>query len=234
MERIEAVLFDKDGTLFDFQATWAAWCGALLRDLAAGDDHLFAVMAEDVGFEIASGRLRPGSIVVADTPDAIAGLLLRRLADWSRPDLIEHMNARAARAPQVQITPLAPLLDGLRARGLVFGLVTNDAERPARAHLEAAGILGQFTYVAGFDSGHGAKPDAGPLLAFGAATGIPPARTVMVGDSLHDMIAARRAGMIAVAVDSGMTSRADLARHADAVLDGVAALPAWLDQRAAR
>ena len=53
----------------------------------------------------------------------------------------------------------------------------------------------------------------------------------MVGDSLHDLSAARAAGMRAVAVLTGVAGREDLAPAADVVLDGVADLPRWIDGR---
>ena len=82
--------------------------------------------------------------------------------------------ASTAAAPQVEAMPLVPLLDRLLAAGLTLGLATNDFGGPARSHLERAGILDRFAFVAGYDSGHGAKPEPGMLAAFCAATGIPP------------------------------------------------------------
>jgi phosphoglycolate phosphatase len=51
----------------------------------------------------------------------------------------------------------------------------------------------------------------------------------MVGDSLHDLRAARAAGMRAVAVLTGPARAADLAPWADAVLPDIGALAGWLD-----
>jgi phosphoglycolate phosphatase len=51
----------------------------------------------------------------------------------------------------------------------------------------------------------------------------------MVGDSLHDLQAGRAAGLRCVAVLTGIAGRADLAPHAEAVLDHVGLLPDWLD-----
>ena len=47
----------------------------------------------------------------------------------------------------------------------MLGIATNDGEVPARAHLTRAGILDSFAFVAGYDSGHGAKPDAGHAVS---------------------------------------------------------------------
>ena len=125
--------------------------------------------------------------------------------------------------------PLVPLLDRLIAAGMTLGIATNDAEAPARAHLERAGMLDRFAFVAGYDSGHGAKPQPGHAHApSAAATGIPPADCAMIGDSTHDLDSGRAAGMAAVAVLTGIAEHADLAPHADVVLESIGALPGWL------
>jgi phosphoglycolate phosphatase len=53
----------------------------------------------------------------------------------------------------------------------------------------------------------------------------------MIGDSLHDLHAARAAGMTAIAVLTGLAARDSLAPHADLVLDHIGALPDWLDEQ---
>ncbi|MCL7463476.1 HAD family hydrolase [Phaeovulum sp. NW3] len=235
---ISAILFDKDGTLFDFHASWGVWARDELLALSAGDDGLAETLAAAIGYSFAppgpdgrraAGRFAPQSPVIAGTVEEVADLLLPHLRGQDRPALINQMNARAARAPLAPAVPLRPLLADLRGRGLRIGLATNDAEAPARAHLTHAGVLDLFDFVAGYDSGHGAKPAPGQLLAFAAAVGVAPASVVMVGDSRHDLRAGRAAGMRALAVLSGPASAEDLAPEADAVLPDIGAIPAWLD-----
>ena len=50
----------------------------------------------------------------------------------------------------------------------------------------------------------------------------------MVGDSRHDLIAGRAAGMQTVGVLTGMAELADLAPFADVVLPDIGHLPLWL------
>jgi phosphoglycolate phosphatase len=112
---------------------------------------------------------------------------------------------------------------------LKLGLATNDTEAPARAHLAGAGVLDLFDFVAGCDSGWGGKPAPGQLLAFAGRVGVDPARSVMVGDSLHDLHAGRDAGMKRAAVLTGIAEAAELAPHADVVLPDISHLAAWID-----
>ena len=235
MGAIKAVLFDKDGTLFDFQATWADWSRRLLDELAGGDAARAEGLGRSIGFDYTRAEFAPDSPVIAATPDEIADALLPGLTPgaYDHAGLVARMNALAAGAVQAPAVPLVPLFQEMTRLGLRLGLATNDAEIPARAHLAAAGVTRYFDFVAGFDSGHGAKPGPGQMLAFAALTGLPPAHIAMVGDSRHDLIAGRAAGMAVVAVLTGVASHDELAPLADVVLPDIGYLPEWLGVRAA-
>ncbi|MBV2358482.1 HAD family hydrolase [Thalassococcus sp. CAU 1522] len=225
---VAGVLFDKDGTLFDFAATWEAWAEAFLLRVCTGDRARAQAIGAEIGFDLGARRFHPGSIVIAGTPGEIAAALGPHLPGLSQDGIVALLNEEAARAPQREAVPLAPFLDRLRAAGLRLGVATNDAEAPALAHLDHAGVRDRFDFVAGFDSGHGAKPGPGPLLAFARAVGLAPDRVVMVGDSAHDLVAGRAAGMRTVGVLTGMAGPEVLAPLADAVLPDIGHLPGWL------
>ncbi len=226
----QGILFDKDGTLFDFGATWNTWAAAVIGDLSGGDAGRAQALAEAVHFDLASQRFHPDSPVIAGTNDQAAALLHSALPERPVEEIAAFLIQQAARAELVPTTPLAPLLEGLAARGLRLGVMTNDSAYSAEAQLRAAGIFDHFDFVAGFDSGHGAKPAAAPLLAFAAGQGLPPSAIVMVGDSTHDLEAGRAAGMTTVGVLTGPALAADLADLADVILPDIGHLPAWLDR----
>ncbi|MGR3434058.1 MAG: HAD family hydrolase [Shimia sp.] len=222
---LRGIVFDKDGCLFDFEATWAAWTADLLCDLAPDP----AALGEVLGFDLAARRFHPHSPVIAGTPAEIAALMAPYV---DHSDLEGLLNARAAAARQVEVVPLRPLFEGLRGpggsggSGLRLGVMTNDGAVPAAAHLAHVGDL--LDPVIGSDSGHGAKPDGAPLRHIARLWGLPPGACAMVGDSTHDLIAARAAGMRPVAVLTGPAGRADLAPLAEVVLPSIAALPDWV------
>lgn len=228
MMRADGILFDKDGTLFDFHATWSVWAQEVIDHLAGGDPAVRVRLAEATHYDLAARRFHPTSPVVASTNREVAECLGRALPGRDVDEIEAHLMRSAERAPLVPAVPLAPLLSGLAGRGLRLGLMTNDTEYGARAHLGAAGILELFDFVAGFDSGHGAKPAPAPLLAFARAVDLAPARVLMVGDSTHDLIAGRAAGMRTAGVLTGTASASDLAPFADVVLPDIGHLPAWL------
>ncbi|MCF6445111.1 HAD family hydrolase [Nereida sp. MMG024] len=229
MSHIKGIVFDKDGTLFDFNATWATWAQTFLVDLAQGDRAQAAALGQAIGFDMASGAFDAASVAIAGTPTQIARALAPHMGGLSVADLATRMNTAAANAPQAEVTPLIPFLTGLKGRGLKLGVATNDGDRPARAHLDKARILSAFDFVAGSDSGYGAKPDAGQLQAFCKAVGLAPEDCLMVGDSTHDLAAGRSAGMTTCGVLTGLAARDVLAPMADLVLDSIAVLPGALD-----
>ncbi|WP_370303087.1 HAD family hydrolase [Pseudooceanicola sp.] len=226
--RVDAILFDKDGTLFDFGATWEGWAESFLLRATGGDRPRAARIGQHIGFDLQARRFEPGSIVIAGTPNEVTERLLPHFPDRGFDDILRMLNEEAEHAPQAEAVPLLPLLGHLRDLGLRLGVATNDAEGPALVHLEAAGVRGYFDFIAGCDSGHGAKPQPGQLLAFAERIGLSPDRIVMVGDSTHDLIAGRSAGMQTVAVLTGLAEAAVLAPYADAVLPDIGHLPAWL------
>lgn len=230
-ERIRGLIFDKDGTLFDFNATWSAWCHGFIMGLAEGEAARAETLAAALGYDLGTRRFLKSSPLIAGTMEIVVDAARRARPDFGEARLRRHIVTSTAAAPQVEAAPLAALLDRLRAAGLVLGVATNDSEEPARAHLDRAGVLDRFAFVAGYDSGHGAKPTPGMLLAFCAATGVPPGDCAMIGDSLHDLASGRAAGMITIGVLTGPASEADLAPHADAILPDIGALPGWLGLR---
>lgn len=224
----DGIIFDKDGTLFEFRATWEAWAARTLADAAQGDAALEARLADAIRFDPAQQAFYPDSPCIAGTNREVAELICAVLGEADIEGMELRLILAAQDVPLVQAVPLAAYLDGLAAQGLRLGVVTNDSEAGATSHLGQTGILERFDFVAGFDSGHGAKPAPGPLLAFAAQLALNPARVVMVGDSTHDLIAGRRAGMQTVGVLTGIAEAPELEPHADVIVPHIGHLTAML------
>ena len=236
MRPLDGLLFDKDGTLFEFTATWAGWTDEVIDDLSQGDANRRARLVRAAGYNPETRRFLPHSPIIAQTVHEVAQALAAGLdgsqdgvPDGADVQMIEAvMEARAQTAPQVPAAPLKPLLSRLRDAGLRLGVVTNDSVAAAQTHLREAGVAQHFGVVTGFDSGHGGKPSPAPLLASARALGVTPERCAMVGDSRHDLTAGRAAGMVTIGVLTGGAEHDDLASLADVVLDDIGHLPAWL------
>ena len=230
MRTIDAIVFDKDGTLFDFHATWGAWAMSFLHDIAEGDLATMVLAGDAIGYDVVKGQYLPASAVIAGTPLEIASLLQPLFPHFSIGDLVQVMNGMAVAVTQVPAVNLPQCLTELSATGRPLGVVTNDAEDPAKAHLAATGIDAYFAFVAGYDSGFGSKPNPGPLLAFANAVNVPAENCVMVGDSRHDLQAGRAAGMATVGVLTGIAEEPDLRDLADVVFPDIGHLQAWLER----
>ncbi|PIL20276.1 hypothetical protein P775_10015 [Puniceibacterium antarcticum] len=225
---VGGVLFDKDGTLFDFGATWNVWAGHTLRDLAEGDVKVLHALADVARYDLETARFLPDSPIIAGTNHEAAVCLASALPGRAVGDIERHLMLTSSEAPLVPAVPLVPFLGVLAGMGLKLGVMTNDTEYGALAHLGTAGVIDLFDFVAGFDSGHGAKPAPEPLLAFARAMGLAPERCVMVGDSSHDLVAGRAAGMLCVGVLTGPAQAEALEVLADVVLPDIGHLPAWI------
>lgn len=231
--RIRGLLFDKDGTLFDFAASWS---GVLDDTLAAltPDRELQVRMAIATGYYPHEGRFEAGSPAVAGALDEVAAVWASHLGTRSTHEVVAIANAVAeAAVGSGALVPAVPdlpgYLSGLRAAGYVLGIATHDSEAAAIAHVDDAGALEHFAFIAGYDSGHGLKPGPGMLLAFAAATGLQPSEIAMVGDSVHDLgVAPAARAAMAIGVLTGPATEADLSPYADHVLPSIADLPALL------
>jgi phosphoglycolate phosphatase len=234
---IAAVLFDKDGTLIDFDGTWGPAFHAVIAALANGEEGAMRAQAEALHFSLEEKRFHPTSPIIAGSSEHYGRLWGEAIGRTDYAALRQEIDSLSAVESLKTLAPIGrPLeaLAALSAQGLRLGVATNDSEASARRHVEALGLLLHIEFIVGYDSGHGGKPEPGMVLAFARHFGLDPAEVAMVGDSIHDLHAARAAGALAVAVLTGPATREELAPHADHIVDDIGALPAFFAELAAR
>ena len=224
LSSIRGLLFDKDGTLFDFEKTWNSWTSKILTEVSKQSNVSISALADAIDFDLKTGKLLPQSIVIAGTHRQVTAALHTKLSNWDFEHLESYLLDYVIETRQYEVVPLQKYFRKLKSEGLLLGVMTNDAERGAQAHLAAAGILDLLDFVAGSDTGFGCKPAPEPLLAFAKITGLKPDEIAMVGDSLHDLQAAQAAGMMRIAVLTGVAKEDELKKHADLVLPSIANL----------
>ena len=98
----------------------------------------------------------------------------------------------------------------LHRSGLRLGVATSKAQAGAVVQLEAAGIAQYFEIVAGYDAVSRPKPEPDLALYVLDKLGVPPHAAVVVGDTTHDLLMARAAGLRAIAVTYGAQPEATL------------------------
>ena len=228
---IKAVLFDKDGTLIDFADTFFEACAKIILHLSDDNHELAENLADAVGFNMQTLDCKASSEIVGGTSMTIARIWQPILGKGSVGQLTLELDGYFDRYTQLAVTPFEftrPTLEKLDNMNFALGVATNDSETNARHHLGAIKVEDLFSFVAGYDSGYGPKPEPGMINAFAGHHKIAADEVIMVGDSINDLMAGKNAGTIAVAVTSGLANNEELAPFADYVIPDISQLPQLL------
>ncbi len=223
LDDVAAVVFDKDGTLIDVHRTWGPAMARALAELVDDPaDRRRAAAA--IGVDLVAGTLTTDSPVIAESNGEIAARIAIAL-DRPLADTVSQLEGLATLHVGAAVQPLAgvtEMLSALRGAGLWIGLATNDGGESASKQLTTLGWRQHFDSVIGYDTGFGAKPDPGMLLASATRAGCSIDRLVMVGDTATDVRAANSAGCRVVVVGSlpvGATDVTDVTAEVSAIGD---------------
>jgi len=233
--KISGILFDKDGTLLDFARSWEPVNRRCAHYAADGDGAMAARLMRACGMDPDTGETSGDSLFAASSTGEVAAGMIEAGSRRALADLIHHFDLffLEGAAHAVPLADLRGIFLALKARGLKLGIASSDNEASIRRMAEGQHILPLLDYIAGYDSGHGVKPNPGMIEGFARECGLEPAEIAMVGDNAHDMHMARnaRAGL-AVAVLTGTGGMATLAPFADHVVDSIEGLESLLDRLA--
>lgn len=187
---MKLAVFDVDGTLVDSRVSIAEAMTGAFQAMALAPPDYDAIRAI-VGMSLAPAiaALAPG----ADADD-LARLKQEYVAAFARK--------RAAGYRDPLYDGAEDLLRDLRGQGWLMGVATGKSRAGVTAIFAAHGLTDLFDAVHCADDGPG-KPDPHMLNCGIAALGAAPARTIMIGDTSHDMSMARAAGVYAQGVDWG-------------------------------
>jgi phosphoglycolate phosphatase len=216
---LQAAIVDLDGTMVDTVGDFEVALSATLADLGwppvsrafitrtvgRGSEHLIARTLAEVG-----------------APAALFD------AAWSG----YQQHYLAVNGQHAAVFPgVVEGLRALKARGWRLACLTNKPGAFARPLLARKGLAGFFDHVFGGDDFERKKPDPLPVLQTCAALGSTPARTLMLGDSSNDALAARAAGCPVVLLSYGYNHGEPAASAgADAVIDRLDELAPLLDR----
>ncbi|HEX2146843.1 MAG TPA: HAD family hydrolase [Pseudorhizobium sp.] len=230
-DTIEAILFDKDGTLIRYDESWGPVNREAARIASGGDDSLEPHLLLAVGMDPVTGETGADSLLAAGNAAEISAGFVAAGSPVAVDELTLLLDALFVRATDfaVPVTDLHALLSRLKGRGLKLGVASSDNELSIRQTLRRFAIEDQVDFIAGYDSGFGIKPEPGMVLAFSEATAVEPARIAVVGDNRHDLVMAAGAGAgLKIGVLTGTGTRESLEAYADICLDSIASLESLL------
>lgn len=207
--RLQAAVVDLDGTMVDTVGDFVVALAALLAEFGLPQVADRGFVQRTVGK--GSAHLVRSTLAHAGGAPQLLDAALARYQDHYRA-----VNGRHA----IVYPGVAEGLERLAAQGLALACLTNKPQAFAFALLQTKGLARHFSHVFGGDSFARPKPDPLPLLATCAALGSAPAATLVIGDSVNDVQAARAAGCPVVLVSYGYNHGRPLVEAgADAVVD---------------
>lgn len=213
LERFDLVVFDWDGTLSDSTAAIAR----AIQDAAA-----------DLGLPVPDDATA-NHVIGLGLHDALAqavpSLPRERIADYSERYRVHYL----AREAQLVLFPGArELIAELRAAGVLLAIATGKSQRGLQRALESAGLGAEFAATRCADQTH-PKPHPAMLLELTDELMVSPARTLMVGDTTHDLQMAAAANAAAVGLTQGAHPHEQLAACRPlALMDSLTQLHEWL------
>jgi len=243
---VQAILFDKDGTLMDFICTWGYWGEQMLARFftALEAKGLVAEISTDPGLlwgtvHAVDGRIvdysRNGPLAMGTMEDMKAILAwqgYRAGLSWADARVLvdkcwtfAEQQLEQARAVQA-IPGVIAFLEQCLQNGLKMAVVTADETAAAEKHLAWLGIRHYFSVCIGTDQVEHGKPFPDMVLLACRELGVAPSEVAVIGDTSGDMRMAQLAGAAvgiglvdAAGTDTGSDERHQLL-GADVIISG--------------
>jgi phosphoglycolate phosphatase len=204
---VDAVAFDKDGTLIDLDAAWGPAAHAWVVTAASGDPELERILSHVLGLDLPTSHLVEGGLFAVGTVGQLYDTTLGVLADhgFGAADAQEKSNrARETSALAgekgnlVALGDVAGAFRSLHESGVRLAIVSSDDRSAIDSAIEALGVGRMLDAVVSGDEGLDAKPAPAALIEAAHRLGLEPGRLLYVGDSWVDAEAGRAAGVAGV------------------------------------
>ncbi|MGE4453426.1 MAG: HAD family hydrolase [Sphaerochaeta sp.] len=239
VDKLKGIIFDKDGTLFDYAQVWETILkeGIALTFNSMGKSHhqsakqaMLSLMGIDE-----NGRCIPRGLVFTHRKIQILRRFLLYCIRY-RVNAIQAIKGyqRSVKHSEVLLNEKLREMDfsvqqtlfsRLKQEGYHIGVITNDNETSTNIFLSLMGLEKMVDFIASRDSHYRRKPHSEAFNAFCSQSGLSPSQVAMVGDTITDMLFAKRSQAgYTIALLSGSNDKRRLERLSDIVYEDISSL----------
>jgi len=225
----EAIIFDKDGTLIDFDAMWGSWTLQLADRLQASIGlDIRQALCECYGYDITHRKILPDGILTCTPMWQLRELMIEVVTSFGISATEASCAAAAAWHVPDPVTNAKPFTDirklftNIHRRGIKIAIATTDDRHPTCAMLDAFGVSDIVATMVCADDGIKAKPAPDMVTTICQRMHVDPGNVTVIGDTVADLQMARsaEAGYV-IGVLSGVGSLANLTPLADILIDTI-------------
>jgi phosphoglycolate phosphatase len=225
----QAIIFDKDGTLIDFDAMWSDWTLQLAdRYQTLTGLDIRQALCECYGYDLARRKILPDGKLTCTPMWRLRELMMEVAASPGIPAMeVSQAVEKAWHVPDPvalarPFTDLQKLFTNIHKLGIKIALATTDDRHPTEAMLAAFGVTELVATMVCADDDIPAKPAPDMTTTICARMNVDPRQVIVVGDTVADLQMARSAGAgYVIGVLSGVGSLANLTPLADILIDTV-------------
>ncbi len=234
--KAQAIIFDKDGTLIDFDAMWGGWAVFLAEQLHnASGLNVHAPLCLALGYDEETRKVLAHGKLAASPMAQLRRLTIEVMQSLGLTiDAAEIIVEECWCIPDPVLlakpfTDLRELFSKLQGEKIKIAIATADDRAPTQALIEAFDIEEYISTMVCADDGIPTKPKPDMVLAICERINIDPSKAMVIGDTISDLKMARAAGAgLCVGVLSGVSSARDLIQYADVLIESVDELHAYI------
>lgn len=227
-----AVIFDKDGTLIDFDFMWGTWTLQLAERLKSVTNlDARQALCSSYGYDLVHKKILPDGKLTYTSMWRLREMMvevaqsLGLSENASRCAVEEAWFVPDPVALAKPFTDIRRLFANITRRGIKIAIATTDDRDPTKAMLAAFGVENLVDTMVCADDGIQAKPAPDMVQAICERLAVDPCKTIVIGDTVADLQMARAAGAgYVIGVLSGMGSLASLTPLADILIDNIDSL----------
>ena len=225
----DAIIFDKDGTLIDFNVMWGNWTLQLADRLQASVGlDIRQALCDRYGYDMARRKVLSDGNLTCTPMWRLRELMIEVVASLGMP--VAEASCAVAKAWHVPepvtlarpFTDIQKLFTNIHRLGIKIAIATTDDRDPTQALLEAFRVKDMVTTMVCADDGIKVKPAPDMVTAICQRMNVRPRNVMVVGDTVADLQMARSAEVgYVIGVLSGVGSLAHLTPLADILIDTI-------------